>query len=281
LFCHGSARRGMGEQQKPPIFCCSRFKVLQIMSQTTIHKAVDIPLTALRPYGRHLKKPMGPRQLSSLRYLIDNFGFAGVFNVAEDPGPSYVVLDGNTRLEELRARNVQSAPCIIHSALCHTIADHEALRHEFVLGFDRARKVFDERQVVEDLKTLVHQGRDLNSLVKLSGVEKLKRMLEEDKSKLAQSPSLSQQIASSSDMQSLVLYGPSSQIGKIRDYLRTLRGKLTSSEKVHNFLVQAVDNLDVEDEAFLTVFLHALIVYQEEVLGQVAAPEPALPDADH
>lgn len=234
---------------------------------------VPIPVPQLRPYDRNPKKAIGDRQRKGLNACIEEFGFAGALNVALDSAdPSYVVLDGNTRLELLQAHKIPLAWCYIHPALAYDQPDHLSRRHALALSYDRNRKVYDEQKVIEDLKDLVAKGADVARLSLLTGVEKLKRITEEapvSQEQIKQAVAAARQ--SMPAMESLILYGPSSTMAEIHQLLDGIRQRLAPHDKVKQLLAQAKDNIDFDsDEQFLLIFLAALAAYEKALIQESA-----------
>lgn len=231
---------------------------------------VLLDLSLLRPYdGPALKKPIAPRTLRALRASIREFGFSGTLNVAADDGGIFTTLDGNTRLEELQAAGIPACFCYVHDDLAWNVSGAEGRRKQFVIAFDNSRKQYDTETVLGELKDLVAKGADIKRLADLSGVEKLKRIVEESKAgaEKAMAGVNTAAVAPVSAQESMILYGPVTEIAKIKDLLASIRGKFTMSAKVAMALEQAHANLDIEDEQFLACFMSSLGAFQKQALS--------------
>lgn len=238
-----------------------------------VHKPVSLPVAKLRPFGDALKKPIGPNQLAGVRKSIQEFGFDGVLSVALDADGMYTVINGNTRLEELLAAGVADIPCNVHDDMAWDQPEFMTRRRQFVMAYDKHFKVFDSTRVLEELKDMVAKGTDVAKLSSLCGVNKLKRIIDEDNavsSAATASASAAQaKIAAQpiKPMESMILYGPADEITRIKGLIKSLKGRFTASQKVSALLEQANANLDVEDDALLTILLATLAAHRETTLA--------------
>lgn len=241
----------------------------------TVHTPVLIPVNKLRQLDNNPKKQIGPRQFNGLRESLKEFGFSAVLNVALDGDGNYTIVDGNTRVEELLAAEVKEVSCIIHPDMAFDQADFMLRRRQFVLSFDRNRKVYDERRVVAELQELVNKGLDVKKLTTLSGVENLRRIV--DESKMGTTTTAGQKVAEEldkatekiPDMASLMLYGPVAEIDRIRSLVKHIKGRMTATKKVIVTLEQADSNLPIDDETFLACFLSAIARFENVTLGGI------------
>jgi hypothetical protein len=221
-----------------------------------VHKPCSIPVSALRNSPDTLKKKMGRDQLDGLRASVNRFGFCAVLNVALDPGDVYVVLDGNTRVEELRAAGITEIDCIVHPDLAHDRPDAAHLRQEFLISFDRHRKSFDKEAVISSIVSLTAAGRDASALSTLSGHRNIDRILEETKkAREAVAPAPA---SSTPAFDTLVLSGPADQIAAIRTFTTSWRAE--ANEQIVKLLRESVPL--VKDEAFLAALLSAILSHE-------------------
>lgn len=238
-----------------------------------VHKPVVLPLSKLRQLDDNPKKDIGQKQLRGLRSSLKEFGFAGICNVALDQDGIYTILDGNTRTEELEANGITEVPCYIHDSMAWNAPNSITKRREFVLSFDRNRKIYDERRVMEELQTLVASGLDVKKLSDLTCMDKLKRICEEGKhgnAKTTETETKEALEAASQklpEMASLMLYGPTTEIDRIRTLIKSVKGRFSATKKVVITLEQAAANLEMDDDTFLACFLAALAKFQDITLG--------------
>lgn len=232
---------------------------------------VMIDVDKLRPYSEQFKKAIGPQHLAGIRACIKEFGFSASFNVALDADGLYTVLDGNTRLDELQAAGVKSVSCIIHDDMAHDQPDAAMRRKQFVLSFDRSHKVYDEPRVLGELKDMVAKGYDPKKLSALCNVKKLQRIVDEDnQNKKEASADVQRQLndqAKPPAQESMVLYGPVEEIAQIKKLLKLIRGRFTTTQKVVMTLEQANANLDIEEDAFLSVLLATIAKFQDATIA--------------
>ena len=135
-----------------------------------------IPQNLLELNPDNPKKPMSKDRLKGLNRSLTEFGLRDMIKVAPHPEikGAYLILDGNTRIEELRKRTSGNVkiPCLVHSDL----TTREKIK-EFVLTFDRNVKAYDEDMVLAQLKSLIDAGEDMSMLAELTNLPNLDKYL--------------------------------------------------------------------------------------------------------
>lgn len=220
-----------------------------------------LALDRLKANPDNPKKPMGRRYSRALQASLDEFGFSGVFNVAENLDGTYEVLDGNTRLDRLDEGGAKEVPCVVHHDMAEGQPGWQERRTVFCLNYDRAKKLFDEDAVLAQLRDLAQQGADAGKLGTLTATENLDRLLAELEPPRAPVPNTPLKVAPQS---SLVLYGPAEDVDAIKELLKRIRGRFASVFKLRSTLEQADAFADLSDEAFCVCFTAALRRYQEQ-----------------
>lgn len=195
------------------------------------------------------KSPLGKKYKDGLQAGLARWGFSGVLVVAADDDGRYEILDGNTRLEELRRNDVKEVPCVVHRGMS---ADE---RKKFVLAHDRNRKKFNEDVVLAQLEGLVAKGENAKNLALLSGKDNLERLLAEKQNKATASQSQTTGGGGPVAMVSMVLYGPVAEIAKIKGLIGTVKGRLSTLEKARKDLDDAGKFFDWEAEESLVCLL--------------------------
>lgn len=245
-----------------------------------VHKPVLIDVSELvnNPDNDQLKKPMSAAARDALRASLGSFGMSALLNVAREPGGTHLVLDGNTRVEDLRDWGVPRVWCIVHEDMAHDAPGHLARREEFVLAFDAHRKKFDAKVVKERLESLVTLGRDRLDLDKLLGRrERKKKDADADSSASPEAPSptkppeTAHSSASGTDdrvekvkaavdaavsrgraSDSIILHGPKDEMDEIRSLLAELRGDAERCSTLLRLCKDAGTRIASDDETFLT-----------------------------
>lgn len=226
-----------------------------------------LPLKQLRTNPDNPKKPLGRRYGQALQASLVEFGFSGLFNVAENADGSFELLDGNSRCDLLDKEGVADVPCVVHDDMREGVEGWRERRKAFVLSFDRGRKVFDEDMVVAQLKELASRGADVAKLATLTAQENLKQLLAETArattAKAAEG--VRKALGKAAAQSSLVLYGPAEDVESVRQLLKRMRGRLSPLVKLRSTLEQAEAFQELSDEQFLLAFCSAL--------GRLAATE--------
>lgn len=219
----------------------------------------------LRPYAAtNPKKPLAARLRKGLVSSLKEWGFAGVAVVAPNADGSAEILDANTRYQELLDAGVEQIPCVVMDNLAGDPDDPEVRdkRTLFITTFDGSRKIFDHDAVIENLRQLAERGASVNKMQSLSGIDNLSRILEANK-KAAKAASQKMAKASAAQHQSIVLYGPADDIEAIKELTKSIKLRLSASERVRIVLEQAADNLDWSDDTVTTILLATIARFQE------------------
>jgi hypothetical protein len=213
-----------------------------------------IPLSLLELNPDNPKKPMSKDRLKGLNRSLSEFGLRDMIKVAPHPEieGAYLVLDGNTRIEELRKRVSDDVkiPCLVHADL----TTREKIT-EFVLTFDRNVKAYDEMAVMGQLKDLADMGEDIGMLAELVNLPDLRKYLT-----LMDLPDLGEDIGKTPDLasvieqDSLVVSGPKIDIDGIRETLKRIKGKMRRHKRVEKALQEA-GKFNWSDEGVLFVLL--------------------------
>lgn len=227
-----------------------------------IHPHVLLPVARLRPFPASYKRPFSAADRQGLADSLSAWGFSGVLNVAAEPGGFYVVLDGNSRLDELLAQKAESAPCVVHAAMAHDAPDAARLREDFVLSYDAKRKPYDRPRLVERLAQREAGGEDLSALSRMCPVKNLSGVLAALRAAAPEGAAAAEP-AAAPDRQTMILYGPKAVMDAVRRHLGEVREEMASSSRVLATLERARAHIDIEDEAFLAAFLAAVAHYLE------------------
>jgi hypothetical protein len=220
-----------------------------------VHVPVMLPVSSLRACGYDLKKKMGTDAKAGLRASLDEFGFSSSLNVAANKDGTYAVLDGNSRLDEVKASGVPEVPCVVHEDMEEGFFDWENRRKSFVLAYDANRKGLDKKAAISVITDMISAGADGSSLARLSGIKGIDKLVTDTKE--AAEKAKETLSAPPPALDSLVLMGPADQVRQIREYLDSIRGTLTHCEVVRDTL-RDIAGFDLTAEAFLTIFLDSL-----------------------
>jgi mannitol/fructose-specific phosphotransferase system IIA component (Ntr-type) len=202
-----------------------------------IHQPVVemVPLNLLELNPENPKKPMTKDKLKGLNSSLTEFGLRDMIKVAPHPEieGAYLVLDGNTRIEELRKRTDENVeiPCLVHTDL----TTREKVM-EFVLTFDRNTKDYDSMAVLEQLKELVDSGENIKMLAELTNIPDLQKYIDDMD---ASDPEMQPESIDTSlfvEQDSILISGPKSDIDGIKTLLRGIKGKMERNEQVSKAL---------------------------------------------
>lgn len=209
------------------------------------------------------KRPISKDRAKGLNRSMEEFGFCGAILVAPYPDKEgeYIILDGNTRAEELTKRNAQNFPCIVVPNI-YTWADIK----KFAIAYDRNMKAYDENMVMEQLMELAREGEDTTLLSELANIPKLDEIIDADYGNRAEEDAklaLEQLLEMSATEQgTLILTGSLAEIDGIKHLLKSIKGKMKDAEKVQNLLALMDSTFDFDnDEEFLLALLVTLTHY--------------------
>lgn len=213
-----------------------------------------IPIGKLTGNPANPKKAFSARHQKGLRASLKQYGFAGCFVVAADPDGTYEILNGNSRVEELRAAGVTEVPAVVYE----NMPGEE--RTKFVLAYDKHAKPFDEKLVIAQLRELAEKGEDVRHLADLTAEENLARRLANQSARANATV-----MAAAAKMDSLILHGPAEDIAAIRDLIKTIRGQVNQSGRVVAALTQIKNHLDFTDEQWVTILLATMARFCSEL----------------
>jgi ParB family chromosome partitioning protein len=220
-----------------------------------------IPINLLELNPDNPKKPMSKDRLKGLNRSLTEFGLRDMIKVAPHPEieGSYLVLDGNTRIEELRKRTDENIkiPCLVHADL--TTREKIA---EFVLTFDRNVKAYDEMAVFGQLRDLVEAGEDTGMLSELVNLPDLQKYIEIINMPIDETLTRGSDLASIIQQDSIIISGPKIDIDAIRRTLKGIKGKMRQHQRVEK-AIQEAEELDWSDEKILFVVLDILARLKE------------------
>jgi hypothetical protein len=238
-----------------------------------IHQPVVemVPLNLLELNPENPKTPMTKNRLRGLNRSLTEFGLRDMIKVCPHPEieGAYLILDGNTRIEELRKRTDENVkiPCLIHADL----TSREKIM-EFVLTFDRNVKSYDEIAMLRQLKELADSGEDLAMLSEVANLPDLQKFLD-DMGDPPEHNAPSDEIPLNLlvEQDSLLISGPKPDIDGIRALLRTIRGRMEKHERIRRIL-QNVDGFDwSEDEGLLFIIL-AVVAHLTNSANKIIIP---------
>ncbi len=225
-------------------------------------KIVYIDLDKLILDEDNPKDPLGKKYEVGLDTSIKTFGMLGAFIVApslEKKG-FYHVCDGKSRVEKLIKEKKKTAPCIIIPAL----SDPDK-RRQFILSYDRHKKLFDEVKVAEQVLGQKAKGHDKNFLQRLTGIDDLDSFAEKynpnkenGKIKEMHVPPTREAI--------LMIMGPEDIVENIERTIKAIKGKMGRAEKFMIALRHAEVNINFTDSQIVAVALDVLRRFGEKVL---------------
>jgi hypothetical protein len=216
----------------------------------------------LNPYNP--KKPMSKDRKKGLNRSLTEFGFKGVVLVAPHPEEpeEYIVLDGNTRIEELSRRGVEKVPCLV----CRDIAEWRDIK-KFTITYDRNVKAYDEDKVLSQLRDLAEGGEDINLLADLANIPNLDDLLVP----MAEMPSPVTDVGEPYEQDSMLLSGPKVTIDAIRDTAKRIKGRLPLQDKILKILLDA-ERIDWEEDEELILFLLLAIAHKSGSTNKLVIP---------
>jgi hypothetical protein len=238
----------------------------------TIHQpAVEmIPLNLLELNPANPKKPMSKDRLKGLNRSLTEFGLRDVVKIAPHPEieGSYLILDGNTRIEELRKRTDENVkiPCLVHADL----TSREKIT-EFVLTFDRNVKAYDEMAVIGQLKELVDSGEDLNMLAELVNLPDLQQYIDNIQPFGDGDPLNGFDPDSLLEQDSIVVSGHTADIDGIRATLKNIKGKMNQSERIGK-LLRHVEGFDWDNDDSLLFVVLAIAAHLSNNANKLLIP---------
>lgn len=222
-----------------------------------------LPVSAVHTNPHNPKRPISKDRARGLNRSMETFGFAGAILVAPHPDieGEFVILDGNTRAEQLSKRNVQNLPCIVVPNI-HTWDDVK----RFAITYDRNVKAYDEDMVIAQLTELAQNGEDIDLLSELANIPRLDEIINNDYNAdtLEEEERALQELLDMAATQqaTMMLNGSQVEIDSIKNLLKSIKGKMSQAEKVNNLLMAIDKSFDfATDEDFLLALLVTLTHY--------------------
>jgi hypothetical protein len=187
------------------------------------------------------KKPLSADRKKGLNTNLDKFGMCSAILVAPHPDfpGEFIILDGNTRYEEMVKRGHDKIPVQV---LNH-IKTPEDIK-EFVITYDRNVKAYNEDLVEQQLRDLVDKGEDVEMLSKLSNIDNLEDLLNGDADSVAKT---FVDTAGVDEQDTLLLTGPKISIDAIKASLKKIKGKIDTATKARKIL-EACEGFDYDDD---------------------------------
>ena len=211
---------------------------VRILPMSTVHINPDNP-----------KKPLSADRKKGLNTNLDKFGMCSPILVAPHPDlpGEFIILDGNTRYEEMEKRGHSKIPCQV---LSH-IETWEEIK-EFVITYDRNVKAYNEDMVEQQLRELVAAGEDIDMLASLANVQNLEDLLSgEAASKTASYVDTS----SVEEQDTIIITGPKLAIDAIRAMVKKIKGKTDNAVKIQKTLTELNSALPNDEDELLLLFL--------------------------
>ena len=195
------------------------------------------------------KKPLSADRKKGLNTNLDKFGMCSPILVAPHPDleGEFIILDGNTRYEEMTKRGHGKVPVQV---LSH-IKTWEEIK-EFVITYDRNVKAYNEDMVEAQLRELVAAGEDIDMLASLANIPNLEDLLsgEATTNEAAFVDTLSVE-----EQDSLLIAGPKSAIDAIKQMVKKIKGKADNAVKLQKVLTELNAALPEDEEELILLFL--------------------------
>lgn len=200
-----------------------------------------LPVTDVHINPDNPKKPLSADRKKGLNTNLDKFGMCSAILVAPHPDfpGEFIILDGNTRYEEMVKRGHDKIPVQV---LNH-IKTPEDIK-EFVITYDRNVKAYNEDLVEQQLRDLVDKGEDVEMLSKLSNIDNLEDLLNGDADSVAKT---FVDTAGVDEQDTLLLTGPKISIDAIKASLKKIKGKIDTATKARKIL-EACEGFDYDDD---------------------------------
>lgn len=217
---------------------------------------VKISLDNLIGIDKNPKKTMGKMHKTGLHASLKEFGFVGALIVAPDSNGKYIICDGNTRVDELKKFKefVDGVPCIIRSELADPVK-----RRKFVVAFDRARKQYDEKKVVQEAQDLISLGEKKEKLEPLFALADLDFSIQQfGEDKGVHLPPMTA---------TLQIDGPEDVIQNCNSLIRSIKGAQGKSGKLQSALEKG-QNIDWNDDRAVIIALSIMHKHSEKTLPE-------------
>lgn len=200
-----------------------------------------LPVTDVHINPDNPKKPLSADRKKGLNTNLDKFGMCSAILVAPHPDfpGEFIILDGNTRYEEMVKRGHDKIPVQV---LNHIKTPEEI--KEFVITYDRNVKAYNEDLVEQQLRDLVDKGEDVEMLSKLSNIDNLEDLLNGDADSVAKT---FVDTAGVDEQDTLLLTGPKISIDAIKASLKKIKGKIDTATKARKIL-EACEGFDYDDD---------------------------------
>lgn len=200
-----------------------------------------LPVTDVHINPDNPKKPLSADRKKGLNTNLDKFGMCSAILVAPHPDlpGEFIILDGNTRYEEMIKRGHDKIPVQV---LNHIKTPEEI--KEFVITYDRNVKAYNEDLVEQQLRDLVDKGEDVEMLSKLSNIDNLEDLLNGDADSVAKT---FVDTAGVDEQDTLLLTGPKIAVDAIKASLKKIKGKLDTATKARKIL-ETCEGFDYNDD---------------------------------
>lgn len=211
---------------------------VRILTMSTVHINPDNP-----------KKPLSADRKKGLNTNLDKFGMCSPILVAPHPDlpGEFIILDGNTRYEEMEKRGHGKIPCQI---LSH-IETWEEIK-EFVITYDRNVKAYNEDMVEQQLRELVAAGEDIDMLASLANVQNLEDLLSGE---VASKTASYVDTSTVEEQDTIIITGPKLAIDAIRAMVKKIKGKTDNAVKIQKTLTELNSALPNDEDELLLLFL--------------------------
>lgn len=210
-----------------------------------------LPISEVHINPDNPKKPLSADRKKGLNTNLDKFGMCSPILVAPHPdlAGEYIILDGNTRYEEMVKRGHDKIPVQV---LDHIRTKEEIM--EFVITYDRNVKAYNEDMVEEQLRYLVEQGEDVGMLANLANIQNLEDLLTGE---IAAASASFVDTSSVDEQDSIIITGPKSAVDAIKAMVKKIKGKTDNAVKVQKILTELNSALPEDEDELLLLFLMA------------------------
>lgn len=210
-----------------------------------------LPMSEVHLNPDNPKKPLSADRKKGLNTNLDKFGMCSPILVAPHPDlqGEFIILDGNTRYEEMIKRGHDKIPVQVLSHI-KTWAEIK----EFVITYDRNVKAYNEDMVEQQLLDLIEAGEDVEMLASLANIPNLEEIVSGDVAlgpKYVDTDSIDEQ-------DTIIITGPKSSVEAIKKSIKKIKGKIDNATKVQKLLTELECTLpEDEDELILLLLIAA------------------------
>ena len=229
----------MAKIQKKKIAYSDTLPDVRILPISSVHLNPDNP-----------KKPLSADRKKGLNTNLDKFGMCSPILVALHPDlpGEFIILDGNTRYEEMEKRGHEKIPVQV---LSHIKTWTEI--KEFVITYDRNVKAYNEDIVERQLLDLIEAGEDIEMLASLANIPNLEDILNGE---VNAGPSYID-TTSIDEQDTILITGPKTAIEAIRALVKKVKGKMDNAVKMQKILAELDSSLPEDEDELLLLMLVA------------------------